>query len=87
MIVLVGFRFSRLPPGNRPISYLLVGRLGGGSGVCDILAYLGPFLALFRPFFPAIFGFYVVPDGPGSTPDQYEKNHFLTFFIILAFWL
>ena len=67
--------------------FLTSGRLGGGSGVCDILAYLGPFLALFRPFFPAIFGFYVVPDGPGSTPDQYKKKHFLTFFIILVFWL
>ena len=42
-------------------------------------AYLGPFLARFRPFFPAIFGFYVVPDGPGSTPDQYKKKKFYDF--------
>ena len=48
-------------------------------------AYLGPFLASFRPFFPAIFGFYMVPDGPGSTPDQYKKNLFLTFFYNFGF--
>ena len=34
-----------------------------------ILGYLGlffgPFLALFRPFFRAFFGFYEVPGGPG----------------------